>query len=85
MTGSMLRGARRWRRALARGPDAPAAHFDGRLRSDLKLDFKRMENVKASAAVGYKGPAVGVPAIRFTRSRDIFPDACNQPLAASAT
>ena len=29
--------------------------FDGRLRYDLKLDYKRMENVKAEK--GYHGPA----------------------------
>ena len=37
--------------------------FDGRLRYDLKLDFKRMENVKAER--GYHGPAV-VCAVYFT-------------------
>ena len=37
--------------------------FDGRLRYDLKLDFKRMETVKAEQ--GYHGPAV-VCAIYFT-------------------
>lgn len=48
------------------GPDAcrgGSSVFDGRLRYDLKLDFKRMETVKADK--GYHGPAV-VCAIYFT-------------------
>lgn len=44
--------------------------FDGRLRYDLKLDFKRMETVKAK---GYHGPAV-VCAIYFTPVAGYIPD-----------
>ena len=45
--------------------------FDGRLRYDLKLDFKRMETVKAEN--GYHGPAV-VCAIYFTPVAGYIPD-----------
>lgn len=45
--------------------------FDGRLRYDLKLDFKRMETVKAEH--GYHGPAV-VCAIYFTPVAGYIPD-----------
>lgn len=45
--------------------------FDGRLRYDLKLDFKRMEIVKAES--GYHGPAV-VCAIYFTPVAGYIPD-----------
>lgn len=45
--------------------------FDGRLRYDLKLDFKRMETVKADK--GYRGPAV-VCAIYFTPVAGYIPD-----------
>ncbi|HVG52654.1 MAG TPA: DUF3108 domain-containing protein [Xanthobacteraceae bacterium] len=48
------------------GPDAcsrGASVFDGRIRYDLKLAFKRIENVKADK--GYAGPAV-VCALYFT-------------------
>ena len=40
-----------------------ASVFDGRMRYDLKLDFKRMETVKA--VKGYRGPVV-VCAVYFT-------------------
>ena len=40
-----------------------AGIFDGRLRYDLKLDYKRMETVKAER--GYHGPAL-VCAVYFT-------------------
>ena len=56
------------------GPDAcrgGSSVFDGRLRYDLKLDFKRMENVKAEQ--GYHGPAV-VCAIYFTPVAGYIPD-----------
>ena len=53
-------------------PAAPApAMFDGRLRYDLKLDFKRMETVKAEK--GYHGPAV-VCAVYFTPVAGYIPD-----------
>jgi Protein of unknown function (DUF3108) len=56
------------------GPDAcrgATSVFDGRLRYDLKLDFKRMETVKADK--GYHGPAV-VCAIYFTPVAGYIPD-----------
>jgi hypothetical protein len=45
--------------------------FDGRLRYELKLDFKRMETVKAEK--GYHGPAV-VCALYFTPIAGYIPD-----------
>jgi hypothetical protein len=56
------------------GPDAcrgGSSVFDGRLRYDLKLDFKRMETVRAEK--GYQGPAV-VCAIYFTPVAGYIPD-----------
>ena len=56
------------------GPDAcrgGSSVFDGRLRYDLKMDFKRMETVKADK--GYHGPAV-VCAIYFTPVAGYIPD-----------
>ncbi len=51
--------------------NATAAVFDGRLRYELKLDFKRMETVKADN--GYHGPAV-VCALYFTPIAGYIPD-----------
>src|SRR5262249_3534288 len=48
-----------------------ASVFDGRMRYELKLDFKRMETVKAER--GYRGPAV-VCAIYFTPVAGYIPD-----------
>lgn len=45
--------------------------FDGRMRYELKLDFKRMETVKAEK--GYKGPVV-VCAIYFVPIAGYIPD-----------
>ncbi|WP_174719343.1 MULTISPECIES: DUF3108 domain-containing protein [Bradyrhizobium] len=45
--------------------------FDGRMRYELKLDFKRMESVKAEK--GYKGPVV-VCAIYFVPVAGYIPD-----------
>ena len=50
---------------------AGTAVFDGRMRYDLKLDFKRMETVKAEK--GYYGPAV-VCAIYFVPVAGYIPD-----------
>lgn len=50
---------------------AGAAVFDGRMRYDLKLEFKRMETVKADK--GYRGPAL-VCAIYFTPVAGYIPD-----------
>ncbi len=71
MTGSMLRVPGN---ADPLGPEAchnAASIFDGRMRYDLKLDFKRMETVKAEK--GYQGPAV-VCAIYFTPVAGYIPD-----------
>ena len=48
-----------------------AAVFDGRMRYDLKLDFKRMETVKAER--GYYGPVV-VCSVYFTPIAGYIPD-----------
>lgn len=48
-----------------------AAVFDGRMRYDLKLDFKRMETVKADK--GYYGPAV-VCSVYFVPIAGYIPD-----------
>ncbi len=57
------------------GPDAcknkSVSIFDGRMRYDLKLDYKRMEMVKA--ARGYQGPAVAC-AVYFTPIAGYVPD-----------
>jgi hypothetical protein len=56
------------------GPDAchgSVAVFDGRMRYDLKLDFKRMETVKAER--GYRGPVV-VCALYFLPVAGYIPD-----------
>jgi hypothetical protein len=71
MTGSMLRvpGS-----ADPLTPDAchtSTPIFDGRMRYDLKLDFKRMETVKAEK--GYQGPVV-VCAVYFTPVAGYIPD-----------
>jgi hypothetical protein len=55
-------------------PDAcrtGAAIFDGRMRYDLKLDFKRMETVKAEK--GYRGPVV-VCALYFSPVAGYIPE-----------
>ena len=65
-------GAGHRRSASAPMPAAPAlAIFDGRMRYDLKLDFKRMETVKADK--GYHGPVV-VCAVYFTPVAGYIPD-----------
>ena len=71
MTGSMLRVPGN---ADPLGPDAcrsGTAIFDGRMRYDLKLDFKRMEMVRAEK--GYQGPVV-VCAIYFVPVAGYIPD-----------
>lgn len=71
MTGAMLRVAGT---ADPLTPDAcrtGAAVFDGRMRYDLRLDFKRMDNVKADR--GYRGPVV-VCALYFTPVSGYIPD-----------
>ena len=76
MTGSMLRVPGT---ADPLGPDACHAAnsiFDGRMRYDLKLDFKRMETVKAEK--GYQGPVV-VCAIYFSPVAGYIPDPASEP------
>src|SRR5258707_4731655 len=71
MTGSMLRVPGT---SDPLSPDAcrtGASIFDGRMRYDLKLDFKRMETVKAEK--GYHGPVV-VCSIFFTPVAGYIPD-----------
>jgi uncharacterized protein DUF3108 len=71
MTGSMLRVPGN---GDPLGPEAchsAASIFDGRMRYELKLDFKRMETVKAEK--GYQGPVV-VCAIYFTPIAGYIPD-----------
>jgi hypothetical protein len=71
MTGSMLRVPGT---ADPLGPEAchtGNAIFDGRMRYELRLDFKRMETVKAEK--GYAGPVV-VCAIYFVPVAGYIPD-----------
>ena len=71
MTGAMLRVPGT---ADPLSPDAcrtGAAIFDGRMRYDLKLDYRRMETVKAEK--GYRGPVV-VCAIYFSPIAGYIPD-----------
>jgi hypothetical protein len=71
MTGSMLRVPGTQDPV---GPDAcrtSAPIFDGRMRYDLKLDFKRMETVRAER--GYQGPVV-VCAVYFAPVSGYIPD-----------
>ena len=71
MTGSMIRVAGTGDVLSPEACRTGTGVFDGRLRYDLKLDFKRMENVKAER--GYHGPAV-VCAIYFTPVAGYIPD-----------
>ena len=71
MTGSLLRVPGSGEPV---GPEAcrtGAAIFDGRMRYELKLDFKRMEQVKAEK--GYQGPVV-VCAVYFSPIAGYIPD-----------
>ena len=71
MTGSLLRVPGTGESARPRGLPHGRAVFDGRMRYDLKLDFKRMETVKADK--GYRGPVV-VCAIYFSPLAGYIPD-----------
>jgi len=71
MTASLLRVPGNGELLTPEACHAGAPVFDGRMRYDLKLDFKRMENVKAEK--GYRGPAV-VCAIYFTPVAGYIPD-----------
>ena len=71
MTGSLLRVPGTADPLSPEACHASAAIFDGRMRYDLKLDFKRMETVKAEK--GYQGPVV-VCAIYFAPIAGYIPD-----------
>jgi hypothetical protein len=71
MTGSMLRVAGNGEVLSPEACRTAAGIFDGRMRYDLKLDYKRMETVKAEK--GYHGPAV-VCAVYFTPVAGYIPD-----------
>jgi len=63
MTGSLVRVAGNGALVSPEACTRTASIFDGRLRYDLRLAFKRIENVKADK--GYAGP-VAVCAVYFT-------------------
>jgi hypothetical protein len=71
MTGSMIRVPGNGEVLSPEACRTGTGIFDGRLRYDLKLDFKRMETVKADK--GYHGPAV-VCAVYFTPVAGYIPD-----------
>ncbi len=71
MTGSLLRVPGTGEVLTPDACRTGAAIFDGRMRYDLKLDFKRMETVRAEK--GYQGPVV-VCAIYFTPVAGYIPD-----------
>lgn len=71
MTGSMIRAPGTGDPLSPETCRTGSGIFDGRLRYDLKLDYKRMETVKAER--GYHGPAV-VCAVYFTPVAGYIPD-----------
>jgi hypothetical protein len=71
MTGSMIRVPGNGEVLTPEACRTGAGIFDGRLRYDLKLDYKRMETVKAER--GYHGAAV-VCAVYFTPVAGYIPD-----------
>ena len=71
MTGSLLRVPGTGDPVTPEACRAGAGIFDGRMRYELKLDFKRMATVKAEK--GYQGPVV-VCAIYFTPVAGYIPD-----------
>ena len=71
MTGSLLRVSGSGDVVTPDACRTGAAIFDGRMRYDLKLDYKRMETVKAET--GYQGPVV-VCAIYFSPIAGYIPD-----------
>jgi hypothetical protein len=71
MTGAMLRVPGNGEVLSPDSCRTGAGIFDGRLRYDLKLDYKRMETVKAER--GYHGPAL-VCAIYFNPVAGYIPD-----------
>jgi uncharacterized protein DUF3108 len=71
MTGSLLRVPGTGDPVSPEACRTSTAVFDGRMRYDLKLDFKRMATVKAEK--GYKGPVV-VCSVYFTPVAGYIPD-----------
>ncbi|WP_407062297.1 DUF3108 domain-containing protein [Bradyrhizobium sp.] len=71
MTGSMLHVPGTGDPLSPEACHASAAIFDGRMRYDLRLEYKRMETVKAER--GYRGPVV-VCAIYFSPVAGYIPD-----------
>src|ERR1700687_1390486 len=71
MTGSMLRVPGSGDPLSPEACRTGAAIFDGRMRYDLKLDFKRLETVRAEK--GYRGPVV-VCAVYFSPVAGYIPD-----------
>jgi Protein of unknown function (DUF3108) len=71
MTGSMLRVAGNGELLSPDSCRQGTGIFDGRMRYDLKLDYKRMETVKAER--GYHGPAL-VCAVYFNPVSGYIPD-----------
>ncbi|CAL74569.1 conserved hypothetical protein [Bradyrhizobium sp. ORS 278] len=71
MTASLLRVPGNGELLSPESCRGAAPVFDGRMRYELKLDYKRMENVKADK--GYRGPAL-VCAIYFTPVAGYIPD-----------
>src|SRR5258708_26652028 len=71
MTGSMLRVPGTADPLSPEACHTGAAIFDGRMRYDLRLDFKRMETVRAEK--GYHGPVV-VCSIFFSPVAGYIPD-----------
>ncbi|MBR1124765.1 DUF3108 domain-containing protein [Bradyrhizobium lablabi] len=71
MTGTLLRVPGTGDLLAPESCRAATSVFDGRLRYDLKLDYKRMEIVKAEK--GYHGPAL-VCAVYFTPVAGYIPD-----------
>jgi hypothetical protein len=71
MTASLVRVPGSGELLSAEACHGSAAVFDGRMRYDLKLDFKRMETVKAEK--GYRGPVV-VCALYFVPVAGYIPD-----------
>jgi hypothetical protein len=71
MTGSLLRVPGSADPVSPEACRAGGAIFDGRMRYEIKLDYKRMEHVKAEK--GYSGPVV-VCAVYFTPVAGYIPD-----------
>lgn len=71
MTGSLLRAAGTGDLLSPESCRKTMPVFDGRMRYDLRLEFKRMDTVKAEK--GYRGPAL-VCAVYFTPIAGYVPD-----------